>query len=204
MQDKRLKLIIIVSAVYIALTLFSNLGSLRILALGVLSLDGGTLLYPFTFTCRDLLHKKAGGEISRFVIILSAILNLLMFIFIMIVAVLPADQSVGPQLTYGQVLLPGIRLVIGSIVAMTISELIDTEIYSLVRKHYGNSHQWLRVFYSNLVSIPIDTIIFLVIAFGGILPATVLLKLFVANLLIKFIVSIVSMGSIYLVKDDQA
>lgn len=203
MQDKRLKLIVAASAAYIALTLFSNLGSLRILALGVLSLDGGTLLYPLTFTCRDLLHKKAGGEISRFVIILSAILNLLMFIFIMIVALLPADPSVGAQSTYGQVLLPGIRLVIGSIVAMTISELVDTEIYSIVHKHYGNRHQWLRVFYSNLVSIPIDTIIFLLIAFGGIVSSTVILKLFVANLLIKFIVSIVSMGSIYLVKDDQ-
>ncbi len=203
MQDKRIKLIIAASAAYIALTLFSNIGSLRILAFGVLSLDGGTLLYPFSFTCRDLLHKKAGASITRYVIVLSAIINLLMFIFIMIVALLPADPAVGPQTGYGQVLLPGIRLVIGSIVAMTISELVDTEIYSLVRKRFGASHQWLRVFYSNLISVPVDTTIFLLIAFGGIISSTVMLKLFVANLLIKYVVTIISLGSIYLVKDDQ-
>ena len=81
MDMKKLKATVLYSVLYISLILFSNLGSLRVILLAGLSLDGGTLLYPFTFTMRDVLHKKCGGDIARFVILLSAAINLLMFAF---------------------------------------------------------------------------------------------------------------------------
>ena len=79
-----------------------------------LIIDGGTLLYPFTFTMRDVLHKKAGASHTRFVILLTAGLNLLMFGFCWLVGVMPPDLSVGPQSEYLLVLAPGFRLVVDS------------------------------------------------------------------------------------------
>ncbi len=203
-EERRLRILLIAACAYIALTLFANLGSLRVIFLAGLSIDGGTLLYPLTFTARDLLHKKAGAALTRFIIILAAVLNILMFLFIYLIAILPADMAVGPQMEYGQVLLPGIRLVAASIVAMTAAELLDTHIYSLVKAKYGSKKQWLRVLLSNAVSIPIDTLIFLAIAFAGVLPLSVLGSLFIANLLIKYIVNIFSLGGIYFVKEDRS
>ncbi len=201
---RREKTIIIAAACYIALVIYSNLGSLRILALGALAVDGGSLLYPFTFTMRDILHKKTGAQLTKLVILLSAILNLLLFAFVWLVATLPADPEAGAQLAYGQVLNPGFRLVVGSIAAMTVAELIDTAVYTRVRRRFGGRCQWLRVLLSNAISVPVDTLLFLVIAFAGRYPASVLLSMFWANILIKYAVSLLSFGGVYLVKEDCA
>jgi uncharacterized integral membrane protein (TIGR00697 family) len=203
MDKKRMKIIIAAATAYISLVIFSNLGSLRIISIGALTMDGGSLLYPFTFTVRDMLHKKAGAEISRLTIWLSAVINLLLFAFIWLVAILPADPTVGAQKEYALVLVPGVRLVLASVVAMTISELLDTRIYAMVRHHWGTRKQWLRVVLSNAFSVPLDTAIFLGIAFVGRYPISVLSAMFIANLLIKYTVSLVSLGGIYLIKEDK-
>ena len=191
------------AAAYIALVIFANLGSLRIVFLAGLSIDGGTFLYPFSFIARDLLHKKAGAALTRFIIVLAAVINLLMFAFIYFVAIVPADPSVGPQTEYALVLLPGLRLVLGSIVAMTAAELIDTAVYAKIRAKYGASRQWLRVLMSNGISVPVDTLIFLLLAFWGRVSLAAIASMFLANIIVKYAVTLCSFGSIYLVKEDR-
>ncbi|MDO4581505.1 MAG: queuosine precursor transporter [Bacillota bacterium] len=202
MDARRLKIIVAMAAIYIALVIFSNLGSLRVLAVAGLSVDGGALLYPFTFTARDILHKKSGAALTRFVIILAAGVNLALFGFVWLVGVLPADMTVGAQGEYALVLAPGVRLVLASVLAMTAAELLDTRIYSAVRRRFGARRQWLRVLLSNLVSVPVDTLIFLALAFGGKYPLAVLGSMFAANIAIKFTVSLLSLAGVYAVKDD--
>ena len=201
--EAKARQMIAASAAYIALVIFSNIGSLRILLLAGLAVDGGTLLYPLSFTARDLLHKKIGARLVRFVIILAAAINLALFAFVWLIAKLPPDLTVGEQLEYALVLLPGLRLVLGSIIAMTVAELIDTFFYSLIRRKYGQRRQWLRVVVSNSVSVPVDTVLFLLIAFWGWVPTMVIGQMFIANILIKYAVSLISLGSIYLVKEDR-
>lgn len=203
MEMKKIKATVLYSVLYISLILFSNLGSLRVILLAGLSLDGGTLLYPFTFTMRDVLHKKCGGDIARFVILLSAAINLLMFAFAALVGALPPDMSVGPQAEYALVLAPGFRIVIASILAATLAELLDTRVYSLVRSRFGSRHQWLRVLLSNLFSVPLDSAVFVLVAFAGRYDPASLWAIFIGNIVVKYAVSLLSMGSIYLVRDDQ-
>ena len=203
MDNTRLKIIIAAAAGYISLIIFSNLGSLRILNIAGLSVDGGALLYPFTFTMRDLLHKKTGAQITRFTIWLAAGINILLFAFVWMVGALPADPTVGAQAEYSLVLAPGLRLVAASVVAMTIAELIDTVVYSAVRRKYGTRKQWLRVILSNTISVPIDTAVFLLIAYTGLYDFSVLVGMFLSNLIIKYVVSLLSFGGVYLVKEDN-
>jgi len=203
MPEAKARQMIVAATAFIALVIFSNLGSLRILLLAGLAVDGGTILYPLTFTARDLLHKKIGARLVRFVIVLAALINLTLFAFVWLIAKLPPDPAVGEQLEYALVLLPGIRLVLGSIIAMTVAELINTFFYIVVRRKYGKRRQWLRVLLSNGVAIPADTILFLLIAFGGRVTAAVIGEMFIANILVKYAVTLVSCGSIYLVKDDR-
>lgn len=201
-QRGALRAMILCSCLYLALVTFANLGSLRIITLLGLSLDGGTLLYPFTFTMRDVLHKKTGASHTRFVILLTAGLNLLMFAFCWLVGILPADPTVGAQSEYLLVLAPGFRLVLGSILAMALAELLDTGIYSLVRSRCGSRRQWLRVLLSNAISVPVDTVIFLLVAFGGRYSGQTLLALFLSNILLKYLVAAAAFWTVYLVKED--
>jgi len=202
-KSKDTKIVTAVIILFISLTIFSNLGSLRALSIATLAVDGGALLYPLTFTCRDILHKKAGASLTRFTIWMSAVVNALLFLFLWLVGILPADSTVGPQLEYAMVLAPGVRLVVASVIALLISELLDTHIYSLVRRRLGSRRMYLRTLISNGISVPVDTVLFIIIAFVGRYPTSVLLSMIIANIIIKYAVALVSCWGVYLVKDDK-
>ena len=193
--------LIVLVASYIALQIFSDVGSLRIVMLGGMSIDAGTLIYPLTFTLRDMVHKTMGKKGAQLMIVTAAGFNLLMALYFWLVSILPADMSVGAQAEFGQVLAPLWRLVFASIVAEVIAELTDTEVYSLWKKRVTARHQWSRVLVSNAVSIPLDSLIFCWIAFGGLFEASVVWSIVLSNTLIKFATTLVSLPAIYLVKE---
>jgi len=191
---------IIVISLYIAAQLLSDIASLKITLIAGFSMDAGTFIYPLTFTIRDLVHKRLGKQVARTVIVIAAGINLCMALFFQFTAWLPQDPSWGLGREFSAVLGPVWRIVIASIVAEVISELIDTEIYHLWQNRITEKYQWMRVLSSNTVSIPVDSLIFCWGAFGFSLPHDVVWSIFFANVIVKGAVTIVSLPSIYLVK----
>lgn len=199
METRALKVLAIVTAAYIACQMMSDIASLRIIILAGLSMDAGTLVYPFTFTLRDLLHKAGGVVLARTVIITAAMINLLMAAMFWLVAYLPADAAVGPQTGFVATLSPVWRIVVASIVAEVCAELVDTEMYRRWVQKFGEVRQWLRVLASNSVAVPLDTAIFCLLAFGGVLPGSVVAAIIVSNIVVKMAVTLLSLPGIYLV-----
>jgi queuosine precursor transporter len=193
----------IVSSLYVAAQMLADIASLRILTLGGFSVDGGTLVYPFTFTLRDMVHKVAGIGVARSLIITAALVNIMMAALFWVVGQLPADMQVGPQLEFVAVLSPVWRIVAASIIAEVIAELIDGEAYQAWVQRFGSRMQWTRVLASNAVSVPLDSVIFSVIAFGGVLPWPVVWSIALSNIIIKGLVTVVSMPWIYLVRGPK-
>ena len=202
MPMRSLQVLVVVAVMYVAAQMLADVTALRILSIAGLSVSGGTLIYPITFTLRDLVHKVSTAGIARILIFASAAINLFMALLFWLVAELPADLAVGEQAEFGMVLAPVFRITIASIVAEVVSELIDTEMYEVWVRRFAQRWQWGRVLASNAVSVPVDTALFTVLAFWGLLPTEVMLSLFLSNILVKFAVTFVSIPGIYLVKEQ--
>lgn len=192
---------ILITAAYIAAQILADITSLKIVSVAGLSMDAGTLIYPITFTLRDLVHKVAGKKAARTIILAAGAANLFMAILFWIVSKLPNDPGAGVQPDWNSVLAPVWRIVIASICAEIIAELLDTEIYHLWITRVTKRFQWLRVLVSNTVSIPLDSLIFVWGAFGGIYAGAVVWSIFWANILVKGAVTILSLPMIYIVPD---
>ena len=164
-------------------------------------MDAGTLIYPITFTLRDMVHKVVGKKGARVIIVAAAVINLAMASLFWIVSRLPYDLMAGPQPDWNSVLAPVWRIVIASVAAEVLAELIDTEVYHLWVTRITNRYQWARVLVSNAASVPLDSLLFCWLAFGGVLPVEVVWSIFWANVLLKGIVTILGMPLIYLVKE---
>lgn len=201
-MHRSLRALIIVAGAYVAAQLLADVASLRIIEIFGFAVDGGTLIYPFTFTLRDLVHKIGGVRAARTVIGLAAALNLVMAGFFWMVASWPADAATGAQLEFGVVLAPVWRIVFASIIAEVVAELLDTEAYRAWVRRFGSRHQWGRVLASNAVAIPIDSVIFVVIAFAGVLAVPVMTEIFWVNVVFKFAVTLVSIPWIYWVQPE--
>jgi uncharacterized integral membrane protein (TIGR00697 family) len=194
--------IIVVSA-YIGAQLIADIASLKIGVVFGLAVDMGTFIYPVTFTLRDVVHKVLGKVNAQVVIIMAGVVNLVMAAYLSWVANVPGDPGWGRNEEFQAILGPVWRIVVASIIAELVSELIDTEIYQIYVNRYGQKNQWARVVLSNLVSIPIDSFIFSVGAFGGIVPWEIVWQIFTFNLIIKYVVSVLSIPLIYTVPESN-
>jgi queuosine precursor transporter len=195
--------IISVSVAYIAAQMLADISSLKIVMFAGLSMDAGTFIYPITFTLRDMIHKVAGIKAARVLVALAAVVNVFMAVYFAFVSSLPGDPQVGDQSGFAEVLSPIWRLVVASIVAEVVSELIDTEAYRIWTTKITTNYQWARVLVSNSFSIPIDSVLFAWIAFSGSMPKAVIWGIVWSNILVKGITTLIGMPLIYTVKEKS-
>ena len=192
---------IVLVSLYIAAQIISDVASLKIAVLFGLAVDAGTFIYPITFTLRDLVHKRLGKQAARLVIVLAGAINLFMAAFFAFSARLPGDPSWGLAGEFSRILGPVWRIVIASIAAEIAAEMVDTEVYHLWVTRITRRHQWARVLVSNTFSVPLDSLIFCWAAFGGLLPASTVWSIFLANIIVKGVVTLLSIPGIYLVRE---
>jgi uncharacterized integral membrane protein (TIGR00697 family) len=123
--------------------------------------------------------------------------------FFWLVARLPADTFTGPQLEFGMALSPVWGIVIASIVAEVVAELIDTEVYQRWVQRFGGRLQWGRVLSSNAVAIPLDSALFVGLAtIFGVFPPEVAWSIFWVNVVCKGVVTLISIPWIYWVRPE--
>lgn len=194
-------IVIIVVAAYIAAQMLADIASLKIGVVFGYAVDMGTFIYPITFTLRDVVHKLLGKRNAQVIIITAGAINLLMAAYLMWSASVESDPGWGLGAEFSLILGPVWRIVLASIAAELVSELLDTEIYHWFVTRITRRQQWLRVLVSNSASVPIDNIIFAVGAFGWLLPWAIVWQIFVFNLVVKYLVTLVSLPLIYIAPD---
>ncbi|CAN5525344.1 hypothetical protein BH24ACT4_BH24ACT4_05170 [soil metagenome] len=172
------------------------------------SVDMGTFVYPITFTLRDVVHKVAGRSAARTLILTTAGVNLFLAAYLAWTARVESDPTWGLGAEYDAVLGPIWRIVVASLAAMVLSELLDTEVYHWFVTRITRRFQWLRVLVSNAISLPVDNLVFALGAFAPIsmlgtdgLPWATVWSIFWINLWVKALVSAASMPLIYVTKD---
>ncbi|MBN1519027.1 MAG: queuosine precursor transporter [Spirochaetales bacterium] len=204
---------IVLAGGYIAAQMLSDIGSLKIARVLGMAVDAGTFVYPITFTLRDLIHKRLGKKAARLTIFLAAGVNVLMALYFWLVGLLPPDASwalweganVSMNDAFQRVLSPAWTIVLASIAAEILSELADTEVYHLWTLKVTRKYQWSRVLVSNLVSVPLDSLVFSWLAFGlgfG-MPAAEVWEIFWFNVAVKGAVTLLSLPAIYLTRAES-
>ena len=74
----------------------------------------------------------------------------------------------------------------------------NTHIYHRYTLKFGNKHKWGRVLASNGVSVPIDNFIFCYGAFSFVYSQAVVFQIFMFNIILKYILSLVILPLIYI------
>ena len=192
---------IVTTAAYTAVQLISNICSLQIVDFFGYALDAGTFIYPFAFTMRDISQKILGKTGVKVLILVSTAMSFIASAVFCLISKIPVAIGAGGSETWSMVLTPVWRITIASTIAGVISELVDTEIYSFWIEKVTRGHQWSRVLVSNLFSVPLDSLIFSFGAFYGTMPLASVREIFMGNIAVKMIVTLISIPMIYTVKD---
>ena len=195
---------IILSGLYIFFSLTGNIAATKVTYLGDLVMDAG-FIYALTFTWRDLIHKQLGQRAAVTTIWLAAAINLLAALYFQFVVLMPAQTdwaNAGGQTAWKFLFSLQMRITLASILTALIAELVDTKVYSLWTAGGRDKWpQWTRVFASNSISIPVDSLLFPIIAFAGVVGIEGLQQMFWTNIIVKAAVTALVFWTIYLVPD---
>lgn len=178
---------------YVACELISNVTAGKPVAIGGIVVPAAVFLYTLTFTLIDLINERLGKNGARQVVATAFAANLLLAGYVQFAIWLPAAPFYRDAGAFAGVLGSTPRIVFASLVAYLVSSLVDTEIFAWWRAHVGGP-KWVRVLTSNTVSTLVDSVLFIGIAFAGVLPVGPLIR---GQYLVKMGVTVVSLPLIY-------
>ena len=187
---------VLLIALYIACELIANISAAKPVEIWGIVAPGGVFIYALTFTLIDLVNERMGKRGARHVVYAAFAANLLFALYAMLIVALPSPAYYLNAGAFATVLGTTPRIVAASLFSYVVSSLIDVEIFAAWKKRVGR-HKWARVLASNSVSTGVDSLLFVVLAFGGNLP---LVPLIAGQYLIKMAVTVVSVPLIYATK----
>lgn len=156
-------------ALYVASILLANLTLDKFIELPALGdfpafgmLSVGTLFFAFVFTLRDKLHQFGLPTV---------------FLAIGLALVVNAGAAIWLDTPF--------RFIAASFIAIAASELADTAMYQKLM-----ARSWLtRALTSNAISVPLDTILFTLLAFYGVMSSQEMLEIIYADLVFKTLIA---------------
>jgi uncharacterized integral membrane protein (TIGR00697 family) len=175
----------LLTALFVAVLLISNVASSKIVRLGPFSFDGGTILFPASYIFGDILTEVYGYRRSRRVIWIGFFAALLMSATFIVVGLLPPGEGWDGQEAYDRILGLTPRIVLASLAAYWAGEFSNS--YIMARMKIMTRGRWLftRTIGSTIVGEGIDTLLFVGLAFGGVLPSGLLLDVALSNYVFK-------------------
>jgi uncharacterized integral membrane protein (TIGR00697 family) len=142
------------------------------------NLSVGVVIWPLVFVVSDLINEYFGREGVRKISFITA--GMIAWAFVIVLAgteVPPADFWVGLNNTdpagnsfdinyaYTSIFRAGMGIIVGSLVAFLVSQLIDAYAFHYLKKLTGSKKLWLRATGSTVISQLIDSFVILFIAF---------------------------------------
>lgn len=164
----------------------------------------GVIPWPIVFIITDLMNEFYGEKAVRKVSWITAILIAYCFIIVSIALQLPAKEIPGSNLAsdaeFSKVFGQAQMVIVGSIAAFLVSQLLDVSIFHWIKRKTGNRMIWLRSTGSTALSQLVDT--FIVLYIGFVLPGSLsfdeFLKIAPSNYFLKLLIAISLTPLIYL------
>ena len=186
---------ILVIALYVACELIANVTASKPVTVGPLTVPAAVFIYTLTFTLIDLINERMGRARARRVIYSTLAANLLLAAYCRLAIALPAASFYSNSGAFASVLGSTPRIVVASLIAYFVSSLIDTHIFGWWKEKVGGA-KWLRVLASNTVSTAVDSVVFIGLAFAGVMPVFGLMK---GQYAVKMAITVLSLPLIYTV-----
>lgn len=165
------------------------------------TLTCGVLLWPLEFVMTDIINEFYGPKAVRRISFIAVGLISYAFLMFYLAIHVPAadfwvasrkDQGIPDmQLAFDGIFGQGMRIIVGSLVAFLVSQIVDVTVFHKIKKRTGEKYVWLRATGSTVVSQLVDSYIVLFIAFSGIFTWQQILAIGMVNYTYKFVMAVV-------------
>lgn len=198
----------IVLAVFVTTLIVSNIIAVKLITIFGLILPAAVILFPVAYIIGDVLTEVYGYGPARQAIWIAFGCNLLAVTAIWIAGLLPPAPNwtvggfPGPEeatRAFQAILGYAPRLLLASFIAYLVGEFVNAFILAKMKVLTQGRYLWTRTIGSTLIGQGIDSLLFISIAFYGVLPSSVLTSAIVAQWVVKSTYEILATPLTYLV-----
>jgi queuosine precursor transporter len=174
------------------------------------NLTSGVLIWPAVFITTDLINEYFGKPGVKLISYLTIVLIGYAFLILIFAINLPPAQwwldayNKDPQgnafdinYAFGKIFGQGQRIIIASIIAFLIGQLVDVFVFQRLKRITGAKYLWLRATGSTVISQFIDSFVVLYIAFSNTYSIGQINAIGVTNYIYKFCIAILLTPLIY-------
>lgn len=164
------KWFVVITAVFITSLITANIIAVKLVTIFGFFLPAGVVIFPISYIFGDILTEVYGYRLTRLVIWLGFLCNLLAVVAIWIAQILPPAPFWADQVAYEAILGYTPRLLVASFVAYLIGEFANSYILARLKIATQGRWLWLRTTSSTFVGQGLDSLVFMVLAFAGTIP----------------------------------
>jgi uncharacterized integral membrane protein (TIGR00697 family) len=175
----------VLATLFVTCLITANIITVKLIAIGGWIVPAGIIAYPLTFLFTDVITELYGRKTASRVVWLGFGASILMVILVVGGRLLPPASFWEGQAAYDSILGMVPRIVLASMIAYLVSQHHDVFAFQFWREKTKSRFLWLRNNASTMVSQALDTVLFITIAFWGIVPNSVLVNMLVTQYVIK-------------------
>lgn len=201
-QSKKDTVYVILAGIFITNALVAELIGGKLIQLGPYVMSVGILPWPIVFITTDLINEYFGEKGVKKLSLITASLIAYCFVLLYFALKIPAvkGENLVSDAQFNGVFGQSMWIIVGSITAFMVSQLIDVTIFHFFKNKTGNKMIWLRSTGSTVISQLFDSFIVLGIAFWmtGKMTTEVYIASAFTGYFVKLIISICLTPLIYL------
>lgn len=172
-------------ALFVVALLTANIIAVKLVQIGPLILPAGVVIFPVSYILGDVLTEVYGYRYARRAIWLGFMGNLVAVIAIWLAGLLPAPVFWSGQDAYNAILGFTPRLLLASFVAYLVGEFANSTVLAKMKVMTQGRHLWARTIGSTIVGQGLDSFIFILIAFGGLMAGGAMVTAILSQWLFK-------------------
>jgi uncharacterized integral membrane protein (TIGR00697 family) len=163
----------------------SNIAATKLIPVGPFVLTGAVLLFPFTYIFGDVVTEVYGYKKARQVIWTGLVASVFMAAFFAVVVHIPPAPGWPLQEAFSQIFSTVPRIVVASVIAYWAGEFANSYVMAKMKIATRGRFLWTRTVGSTLVGQAVDTLLFVAIAWSGILSEELIIRKVYSSYLFK-------------------
>ena len=185
MKKKITVLQAVLTVISISCLLISNIAASKqmLLPFGFV-MTCSNLVFPLTYVLSDVFSEVYGYKWSRFTCYLGFAMNLLMVTVLQISIILPYPNFWENQLQFQTIFGTSLRVLVASFSAFIAGDFINDKIFEIMKRKQKNKF-FLRAILSSIAGQIVDSVIFVSVAFIGVMNTMDIFMLLITEITLK-------------------
>lgn len=176
------------AGIFCACMIASNILATRTLEISFIALPCSILAFPMLFVINDILSEIYGFKLTKNIIYLGFIINVVVVVLYQVAMIFPSSSPNAPA--FAALLSTTPRLFVAGLISYMIGNLLNSQVLVKLKEKYSDL-LFVRVIVSTIIGETVDSVIFILVSFYGVLPNDLILTMICCQIVFKVLYELI-------------